>query len=765
MNNNKILTVSYGTFSCTLEGFEDSFEMMKVIAEYFRDLAADDRFFGAEPAQLDAETLANLAQRETSRRVEASERDGHFVLSAADETVTTAAVTAAIATGAAAAGISSTSTDASEMYEDDVYAEDASAKATGADESIFEETGFEKMEAAALPTAAPAAGSIAEKLQRIRAVVKQADADVEEEPYYTEALIETESDDEPQLEADAPSAEDVVEATEKVEQDFIAASTEDIMAAAEIIEPDVIDEPAEEETDVVETNLADETEDAPELTNVFEDDTAEEDTSDEGVLVLDTPADDLQADDIETEVEGVEELVAALNPTLEEDIEAQKAAEHELENIEAQFAAADAEANIETDTASDVEEIDDTTDDVADVAPEETAQQEPTKDDLGKILDALASDTSDADETQVETSEDDIAEETGTTDDVLKLISQIETPSEEDSKAEEETAPKAERKRVRVIKVKRADIDEAVSEGTLELTEDDAVANDDAAASSLSETEEAELMADLAEVEAELTDDAASAAETKATKPAIMGDAADTLPALADDLEEADAKDVSILDTDVNRLMDEADEQMDEPESANRRSAFQALKAAVLARKADKQLSNEDGEDDDVDAYRSDLAKVVQPRRPEATTRTERPTPPPEAGSSPLRLVAEQRVSGSEDETEAPVTPRRVASEGTTPAEEAGSFEDYCAELGAHDLSDVLEAAASYLTFIEGRKQFSRPQLMMKARQIEKEDFSREDGLRSFGQLLRSGKIEKIRGGRFAVTPDIGYKPDQRAAG
>ncbi|MEP6268306.1 MAG: hypothetical protein ABJ139_13385, partial [Paracoccaceae bacterium] len=686
--------------------------MMKVIAEYFRDLAADDRFFGAEPAQLDAETLANLAQRETSRRVEASERDGHFVLSAADETVTTDAVTAAIATGAAAAGISSTPTDASEMYEDDVYAEDASAKATDADESIFEETGFEKMEAAALPTAAPAAGSIAEKLQRIRAVVKQADADVEEEPYYTEALIETESDDEPQLEADAPSAEDIVEASEKVEQDFIAASTEDIMAAAEIIEPDVIDEPAEEETDVVETNLADETDDAPELTNVFEDDLAEEDTSDEGVLVLDTPADDLQSDDIEPEAEGVEELVAALNPTLEEDIEAQKAAEHELENIEAPFAAADAEANIEADAVSDAEEIDDTTDDVADVEPEETAQQEPTKDDLGKILDALASDTSDADDTQVETSEDDIVEENETTDDVLKLISQIETPSEEDSKAEEKAAaPKEERKRVRVIKVKRADIDEAVSEGTLELTEDDAVANDDAATSSLSETEEAELMADLAEVEAELTDDAASAAETKVTKPAIMGDAADTLPALADDLEEADAKDVSILDTDVNRLMDEADEQMDEPESANRRSAFQALKAAVLARKADKQLSNEDGEDDDVDAYRSDLAKVVQPRRPEATTRTERPTPPPEAGSTPLRLVAEQRVSGSEDETEAPVTPRRVASEGTTPAEEAGSFEDYCAELGAHDLSDVLEAAASYLTFIEGRKQFSRPQL------------------------------------------------------
>jgi hypothetical protein len=54
---------------------------------------------------------------------------------------------------------------------------------------------------------------------------------------------------------------------------------------------------------------------------------------------------------------------------------------------------------------------------------------------------------------------------------------------------------------------------------------------------------------------------------------------------------------------------------------------------------------------------------------------------------------------------------------------------------------------------------------MTKLHQAEATASSREERLRSFGQLLREGKIEKTGGGRFTASDNIGFKPDERAAG
>ncbi|MCB4379022.1 hypothetical protein FZX02_00870 [Synechococcus sp. MU1644] len=314
----------------------------------------------------------------------------------------------------------------------------------------------------------------------------------------------------------------------------------------------------------------------------------------------------------------------------------------------------------------------------------------------------------------------------------------------------EADAPEAEEApahpRARVIKVKRADIDAAIASGALEEVEDST------AESTLSAEDEAELLAELAEVEAELP-------ISEDVDTDIDGDAdIDEVEAQADTSEEPEA----VKDDDVQRLMAEAENQMDEPEGSRRRNAFQHLKAAVMAKKADADIGKKDEEEEE-GAFRSDLASVVKPRRPEA--RSEGAKRPSSDRPAPLKLVAEQRVD-VDAAPKGPVTPRRVAAmDDGTSTEDAGNFADYASEMGAHDLPSLLEAAASYLSFVEGRDQFSRPQLMTKVRQVEQGDFSREDGLRSFGQLLRAGKIEKIRGGRFAVTGDIGYRPDQREAG
>ena len=86
-------------------------------------------------------------------------------------------------------------------------------------------------------------------------------------------------------------------------------------------------------------------------------------------------------------------------------------------------------------------------------------------------------------------------------------------------------------------------------------------------------------------------------------------------------------------------------------------------------------------------------------------------------------------------------------------------------QMGATQLPDLLEAAAAYMSDVEGRDQFSRPMLMHKLQEVEKENFSREDGLRSSGKLLREGKIQKIKGGRFTVTEDTDFRDDARHAG
>jgi hypothetical protein len=195
------------------------------------------------------------------------------------------------------------------------------------------------------------------------------------------------------------------------------------------------------------------------------------------------------------------------------------------------------------------------------------------------------------------------------------------------------------------------------------------------------------------------------------------------------------------------------------PEASRRRNTIQHLRAALAATRAENDAGADLTRKPDAGPYRGDLAAVVRPRRPEAIAAPMRSARPEEPRPAPLKLVAEQRV----DTDRAPVRPRRIITPQPDVLEaETGGFCDFAQELGATALPDLLEAAAAYLADVEGRAQFSRPMLMGKLREVDEEGFSREEGLRSFGKLLREGKLQKLSGGRFAVTDATEFRAEAR---
>ncbi|MEP1388628.1 MAG: hypothetical protein ABJK77_12395, partial [Yoonia sp.] len=237
----KILTVSYGTFSCTLEGFDDSFHSMKAIAEYFRDLAQDDRYFGAEPPAPDAEMLAKIAEREISRRVEAK-MDGKGIRLRAEIDDDTATQDTVAMPPKAEAPINAESPSALMPA-----ASLVAAPAVEVDEVAPEATNDTfKQDAPAHPDAE----SVAAKLQRIRAVVGKPAAPVEEsyddgagaeEPLLGDAEADvvkiTAEDiiaDEHDAEAEAKAQEEAQAAAEAAEAE--AKAQEEAQAAAEAAE-------------------------------------------------------------------------------------------------------------------------------------------------------------------------------------------------------------------------------------------------------------------------------------------------------------------------------------------------------------------------------------------------------------------------------------------------------------------------------------------------------------------------------------------------
>lgn len=720
ISNNKILTVSYGTFSCTLEGFDDSFHTMKAIAEYFRDLASDDRYFGAEPPQPDAEMLARIAEREIARRVEARMNEGRIFLSA-----TAPQAEAPLAPQAAPAPAAAPVAEAAPQQAAPEVTPDIAPEAMDAEP-----------EAVQVQDAAPEADvqqgdGIDDAFDHAKAgdmLQTAPEAQVEDELDDTDAFFADPIEDTTETVAEEDEQPEIAqaEAVESTPRDRVIPHADSIAAKLERIRAVVSQADDDDQDD-----------------DYSEDEHAEELVSDAA------PADDDYEDEDDAQSAQDDALMAAM--MAQADDEGDAARDDSAADLTAQ-AAADVSAALDEDDAmtmaededdGDVAEIlarldDQTSDEDDDTATAHVAMED---DGDGDVSDDLSDDS---DDMNLFDDSDDADED----DEEIMIV-------EEEDSAEDAAAPAP--RITRIVKVKRSELEAAIAQGNLEEMsdedEDDTDAQADGRKSSLSDEDEDALLRELADVEAGLdgeddAEEAARATHAARTAAAKLDDAAD--------------------DGDVDRLMAKTDAEMGEPESARRRDAFAHLRAAVAAKNSDDGIVGAKLAEDalEVRAYQTDLADVVKPRRPEARG-TSRDRRPDVQRPAPLKLVAEQRVDTVQPAAlTTPVRPRRVEQPvAVAEVNTSTSFAEFADDMGAHELPDLLEAAAAYLAFVEERDQFSRPQLMTKVRQVIGTEFSREDGLRSFGQLLRAGKIEKIKGGRFAVSGDIGFRPDQRAAG
>lgn len=844
----KILTVSYGTFSCTLEGFDDPFNTMKAIAEYFRDLAAEDRYFGAEPPTPDAAMLHRIAEREVQRRVDASVQDNGVILrahndspptyvqppyverAAAEPTALVAPIVEPLVVEPPAAVIPAAVIPAPAQPPEIITAPHVA----------FAEVAPEPKTAivAAQPVLSDMPEGVAARLAKIRAAVALTEvaapvaalSEYVEDQHADEAFAAFDSVEDPVV----PMISDVSYLASDDADDEPAASADAVyddafVDAADIAEREVLDQPAlrTPSEDFSPEFLAELAEDQLDTAAEVEVDEREEDlraalTADETPALI-AGADHLLPEDYEDLAEApVETTAFAAAPDTSSDNASDSDSDSDADILLA--LAQDTPALSLPDAPADLASPDDDAmladiseamadapaplqnadtiifNDDEDLLPEAVfAADEPDADDalpddeFAALDDDLPAAALDADApTVVAAAADDIAAtELPATEESATEEPVAEDPVIAEPQATEPVSDKAQRARARVIRVRRnPDIALARSEPepTADRETETETSAEDAAQAALSAEAEAELQRELAALEDATMEAEAFDAALRAQLSSIAASAdPETPPSPAGTL------DPTVQDESLRRLMDQTQTEMAEPANRRRLSSIAHLKAAVAATIAERFGSKpkpaEEVEAVRTEPYRNDLARAVRPARPTSsnTGQTERPIERP----TPLVLVSEQRIDRPAPTAApgpvTPVRPRRVSAQAVAVQQafddddldldagdeddsdnifgDAKGFSDFADRMGATDLPDLLEAAAAYSAAVEGRANFTRPQLLRQIAAVTGTDVSREDELRGFGVLLRNGRIVKVKRGQFALTESSSYLGEARKIG
>ncbi len=832
VGESKILTVSYGTFSCTLEGFEDSFSTMKAIAEYFRDLAAEDRYFGAEPPTPDADLLARIAEKEVNQRVEAQVQDQRVLLRAQN--------TPSVAVPAEGPQAELGSEEGNRR--DDTPADFTTQDETATPEEGFTPvTSFEEDDTDNEAANTAEGTSVAAKLQRIRAVVARnqaANTDVplagvgaaalsaEEQRARAQDFFDVEEDAEESAtfeeyspEADTPDTADTdfeeeAEAEANAEAAHLEApaemsgSDDGATAAAQDEQPADVDQPEQMEDDGFGVSAESEFDED----GTFGDDTAVSEQPENGPDAEESFAED-QITSVLSQFDSADPA-----PETDEPILAEEPPEHEVGSLKAlveeingpiddedgleeqeEPAAARSTAYDGTDEDDFAEETDRT--DVGEAETEESGVVDIDEPALTEAAQEDADDQAADKQTMEDLSAHDDVDDSVDDDTIGNAFTGAETHHDSEN-GDEPTADKTVsaavlRARARVIKVRKTDLEEAEKSGEIEemgaASQDASITvatdNEDSA-DEVSIGEQAPIDGGdpfIAELDRLVSqDEPPETSEADTDEETTNAETPATPDAAASRGREVFAKEDSEEEASVARLLEETNNKLDNPETSRRRSAISHLRAAVAATVADRLIKRSDKDENDAqaDAYRNDLASVVKPK-----SRDELPSVP-EKRTTPLVLVSEQRIDRNERDEVSPaaatrtaIQPRRVGRsslalkelvteetadyDNEEPAADESaavlldvSFEEFASVNQSTELPELVEAASAYLVYSGGQQPFNRAQVLtLVADFCDPDNYQREDGLRAFGQLLRDGRIIKIRRGKFELSEETKFRP------
>ena len=699
-SESKILTVSYGTFSCTLEGFEDPFNTMKAIAEYFRDLAGDDRYFGAEPPQPDAAMLHRIAEREVSRIVDSRVGENSVALRPQPA-----------GPGDAHAPTARVSTQARQPR-------DADPAAAGVD--LVPEPTLQDM----IPT------GVAAKLARIRQSVNP--------PFVPAAVAEAALD---ALDAAEREAAEHVAAENLAAENLAAdAAGEDLaetaFAAPEAAEAPKAEAPKADAGDVLsrldalmaDPSVEDDLDDAPVA------DSADTDNAFGDVFEADAAP---MLEDAQPEGEAADSVVAAQVDSWLLQTEADATLDAEPQAGADTLLDAVAEPLAEDDPAPFVADADD-------VLPEDLAAADLT------LAEALAADP--------------LPEDAPSAEPFVEDTPVAATP-EPAAAPTLKSGAKTKRVSSRVVRI-HPDEEEVATPRDPNTTRGLDGAKDEDFARLLrhaddvmSDEDNRRRLDSIAHLKAAVAATEADRAAGTETKPA----AGTRQDAYRDDLAQVAPPEAEAPPPpEVKPRRKTISVRPQEPRPGTIRPGMISPPPLVLV--SEQRI---DRVPPPAPAYTPPPAPAYAPQpdgQPMVALRTGRLTGAiGAAAASPVapqhKLVLEQRAVHADPEDEEDV------NDDLSLIDEAGLMR-FAEQVGVKSMADMLEAAAAYATCVESRSQFTRPQLMRRLMaSAGGKPVSREDGLRSFGTLLRTGRIEKVSRGHYVLAEHSPYLAEARRLG